>query len=72
VVFYPPAAGIAAWWLTGSQRLPALVLNRSGALITLLEIAALVIIPYLAAVFLATVKKVANEPWHLLMADPWN
>jgi len=72
VVFYPPAAGIAAWWLTGGQHLPALVLNRSGALITLLEIAALVIIPYLAAVFLSTVKQVANEPWHLLMADPWN
>jgi hypothetical protein len=72
VVFYPPTAGIAAWWLTGSQRLPALVLDRSGALIILLEIAALVIVPYLAAVFLATVKQVANEPWHLLMADPWN
>jgi hypothetical protein len=72
VVFYPSAAGIAAWWLTGGQHLPALVLSRSGALITLLEISALVIIPYLAAVFLATVKQVANEPWHLLMADPWN
>ncbi|BBO77280.1 hypothetical protein DSCW_46970 [Desulfosarcina widdelii] len=72
VVFYPPAAGIAAWWLTGGQHLPALVLSRSGALIALLEISALVIIPYLAAVFLATVKQVANEPWHLLMADPWN
>jgi len=72
VVFYPPAAGIAAWWLTGGQHLPAMVLSRSGALITLLEISALVIIPYLAAVFLATVKQVANEPWHLLMADPWN
>jgi hypothetical protein len=72
VVFYPPAAGIVAWWLTGGQRLPALVLDRSGALLTLLEIAALVIIPYLAAVFLATVKQVVNDPWHLLMADPWN
>jgi hypothetical protein len=41
-------------------------------LLTLLEIAALVIIPYLAAVFLATVKQVVNDPWHLLMADPWN
>lgn len=72
VVFYPPTAGIAALWVTGSRHLPSLVLSRPGAVVTMLEIAALVGLPYLAAVFLTTLKGAANDPWHLLQADPWN
>ena len=72
VVFYPPAAGIAALWVTGGRHLPALVLIRPGTVLIMLEIAALVGLPYLAAVFLTTLKGAANDPWHLLQADPWN
>ena len=71
VVFYPPAAGIAALWVTGGRHLPALVLSRPGTVLIMLEIAALVGLPYLAAVFLTTLKGAANDPWHLLQADPW-
>ena len=71
-VFYPPAAGITAFWITGGQDLPALTLAGSGAILTMLEITAMVGLPYLAAVFLATLQGAANDPQHLLQADPWN
>jgi hypothetical protein len=71
-VFYPPAAGITALWVTGGQRLPMLPLNRSGVIVTMLEVAAMVGLPYLAAVFLACLRSVAGAPWTRLQADPWN
>ena len=71
-VFYPPAAGITAFWVTGGQHLPMLVLNSSGVIVTMLEIAAMVGLPYLAAVFLACLRSVSGDPWTLLQADPWN
>ena len=71
-VFYPPAAGITAFWITGGQRLPMLVLNGSGVIVTMLEIATMVGLPYLAAVFLACLRSVAGDPGTLLQADPWN
>ena len=64
-VFYPPAAGVTAFWMTGGERLPMVILNRDGVVITMLEIAAMIGLPYLAAVFLTCVRTVANDPWDL-------
>jgi hypothetical protein len=71
-VFYPPAAGITAFWITGGQRLPALALNSSGAALVMLEIVALVGLPCLATVFLTSLKSVANLSRAVLQADLWN
>ena len=71
-VFYPPAAGVTAFWITGGQHLAALTLVRSGAAVIMLEIAALVGLPFLAAVFLTSVRAAAGSPWTMLQADPWN
>ncbi len=71
-VFYPPAAGVTAFWITGGQHLAALTLGSSGAAVIMLEIAALVGLPFLAAVFLTSVRTAARSPWTMLQADPWN
>lgn len=71
-VFYPPAAGITAFWVTGGQHLPALTLVSSGAAMVMIEIAAMVGLPFLAAVFLTTLRAADGSPWTLLQADPWN
>ncbi|MBR9985086.1 MAG: hypothetical protein KFF68_04180 [Desulfosarcina sp.] len=71
-VFYPPAAGVTAFWITGGQHLAELTLVRSGASVIMLEIAALVGLPFLAAVFLTSVRTAARSPWTMLQADPWN
>lgn len=71
-VFYPPTAGVIAFWITGGQHLAALTLTRGGAAIIMLEIAALVGLPFLAAVFLTSVRTAARAPWTMLQADPWN
>ena len=71
-VFYPPAAGITAFWITGGQHLPALTLQGTGAIAVMLEIAAMVGLPYLAAVFLTSLRAAAGNPWSMLQADPWN
>lgn len=71
-VFYPPAAGIIAFWITGGQLIPRLTLINSGAILTMLEIAALVGLPYLAAVFLTTLRRMGNASQHLLQVEPWN
>jgi hypothetical protein len=71
-VFVPPVAGITAFWITGGQHLPALTLNGSGAILTMVEIAALAGLPYLATVFLTTLQGAANAPLHLLQVDPWS
>jgi ABC-type lipoprotein release transport system permease subunit len=72
VVFYPPAAGVTAFWITGGQHLTALTLVSTGATIVMLEIAALVGLPFLAAVFLTSLRAAAGSPWTMLQADPWN
>jgi hypothetical protein len=71
-VFYPPAAGVTAFWITGGQHLPALALVSSGTAVTMLEIAALVGLPFLAAVFLTSVRAATDAPWSMLQAGPWN
>ena len=71
-VFYPPAAGVTAFWITGGQHLPALTLISTGAGIIMLEIAAMVGLPFLAAVFLTSLRGAAGTPWTMLQADPWN
>lgn len=71
-VFYPPAAGVVAFWITGGQHLPALPLAGTGALITMLEIAAMLGLPFLATVFLTSLRGAAGTPWTMLQADPWN
>ncbi len=71
-VFYPPAAGVIAFWITGGQHLATLTLVRSGAAIIMLEIAALVGLPFMATVFLTSVRTAARAPWTMLQADPWN
>ena len=72
VVFYPPVAGVTAFLITGGQRLSNLSLTTGGVLISMLEITAMIGLPYLAAVFLACVRSVSDEPWTLLQADPWS
>ncbi len=71
-VFYPPAAGVTAFWITGGQHLAALTLVSSGAAVILLEIAALVGLPFLGTVFLTSVRAATGTPWAMLQADPWN
>lgn len=71
-VFYPPAAGVTAFWITGGQHLPALTLVSTGAIMIMLEITAMVGLPFLAAVFLTSVRGAAGNPWTMLQADPWN
>ncbi len=71
-VFYPPAAGTTAFLLTGGHPLPSLTLCNGGVLITMLEIAAMIGLPYLAAVFLTCLRSVSHDPWVLLQADSWN
>lgn len=72
VVYYPPAAGLAALWFTGGRHVTDLVLSSSGTLLTMLVIVVLVGLPYLAAVLLTTVKETNHDPWHLLQEEPWN
>jgi hypothetical protein len=71
-VFYPPAAGVTALWITGGQHLAALTLVSSGAAVIMLEIAALVVLPFLATIFLTSLRSAAGSPWNMLQADPWN
>ncbi len=72
VVFYPPAAGMTAFWFTGGQHLPALTLNGTPAGLIMLEIGAMVALPYLATVFFTSLRGAACAPWNLHQADPWN
>lgn len=71
-VFYPPVAGVTAFWVTGGLHLPTLVLDRVGAVPIMLEIAVMVGLPYLAAVFLSTLRGAVDDPWTLFEADPWS
>jgi hypothetical protein len=71
-VFYPPVAGVTAFWITGGQHLPELTLAGSGAIMIMLEITAMVGLPFLAAVFLTSLRGAAGSPWTMLQGDPWN
>ncbi len=71
-VFYPPAAGVTAFWITGGQHLPALTLSDTGAPLVMLEIAAMVGLPFLATVFLTCLRGAAGAPWTMLQAAPWD
>ncbi|BBO91439.1 ABC transporter permease [Desulfosarcina ovata] len=72
MVFWPPLAGVTAMWITGGTHLPALALDGHGAGLILLEMTAMVGLPYLAAVFLTTLRGAANDPGSALQAGPWN
>lgn len=69
-VFYPPAAGVTAFWINGGQQLPALTLDSNAAVLIMLEVAAIVGLPYLAAVFLTSLRGAAGNPVTLLQGDP--
>ena len=71
-VFWPAAAGITARWIAGGQHLPVLTLDGSGVLLIVLEIVTLVGVPYLAAVFLTTLKGATGELPTALQGYPWN
>jgi hypothetical protein len=71
-VFYPPAAAITAYWITGGQVLPALTLNAGGAFLVMIEIVAMVGLPCLATVFLTSLRSAAGAPRTILPVDPWN
>jgi hypothetical protein len=71
-VFYPPAAGVTAFWITGGQHLPALTLAASGVIVTMLQTTAMVALPYLAAVFLTSLRGAVGDPWTMLQVNPWN
>uniref|UniRef100_UPI00155DC9E3 FtsX-like permease family protein n=1 Tax=Desulfosarcina cetonica TaxID=90730 RepID=UPI00155DC9E3 len=72
MVFWPPLAGITARWITGGQMLPMLVLDSHGAGLIVLEIIAMVGLPYLAAVFLTTLRAAAGDPGTDLESTPWH
>jgi hypothetical protein len=69
-VFYPPAAGITAYWITGGRDLPALSLNAGGAIRVMIEIVAMVGLPCLATVFLTSLRRAAGEPPIIPTAAP--
>lgn len=71
-VFCPPASGIIALWITGGPHIPTLILERGGAVLIMFQIAALVGLPYLAAVFLTTLRTADSSRRTLLEAAPWN
>ncbi len=70
-VFHPVLAGVTAFWLAGSQHLPALTLNSTGAAWIMATIAALVGLPYLATVYLATLRDATSDAAPLPAMDPW-
>jgi hypothetical protein len=71
-VFQPTLAGLTALWITGGMHLPALSLDPGGAALVMLEVAAMVGLPYLATVYLTALHRAAGDPWALLQADPWS
>ncbi len=71
-VFQPAVAGVTSLWITGGMHLPTLTLAPGGAVLVMLEVAALVGLPYLATVYLTALHRVAGDPWTMLQADPWN
>ena len=70
-VFHPQAAGLTAFWITGSRHLPVLTLDHQGALLTMLEIAAIVGGPYLATAFIAGVRGVQGAFLTMPGVNPW-
>ena len=71
-VFYPPAAGVTASLVAGCRTLPSLTLEGAGAFVVMVEIASLVGLPYLAAVFLTSLRSVSGNSLSLIQADTWN
>jgi lipoprotein-releasing system permease protein len=71
-VFYPPLAGLSASVIADAQKLPAVILGGGGAALVMVEVAALVGIPYLAAVFLTSLRNAAGEAWNAMQEDSWN
>ncbi|MCJ8502236.1 hypothetical protein [Desulfatitalea alkaliphila] len=71
-VFHPMAAAWTAFLLMGTQQLPALALDGSGAVVMLLQIAAVVGLPFLAAVFLTTLRGVEGAARSTMEAGQWH
>lgn len=72
MVFCPPLAGVTAYWVTGGMSLPALTLDPAGALQVMLEVGAMVALPYLTAVFLTTLLRAGRDPWSMLQENSWH
>ena len=70
-VFLPFAAGLTAHWITGGRHLPVLTLDQQGALLTMLEIAAIVGVPYLATTFIAGVRGAQGAFLTFPRENPW-
>jgi len=69
MVFVPFLTPILALWLPAAATVQRLYLSAQGAGLVLLEIAFLVGLPYLAAVFVVSLRSAAGDPWDLLQAD---
>jgi hypothetical protein len=70
-VFVRPIATSLGVWLVHAPPLQGLYLDGTGAVLLLIEIAALVGLPYLAAMLVLTLKSASGEPWELLQSDAW-
>jgi hypothetical protein len=70
-VFHPALAGVTAFWIGGGQHLPVVTLCSAGAARIMLDITALVGLPYLATVYLTTLRGVAAAAGTLPAMDPW-
>ncbi len=69
MVFIPFLTPILALWLPAAAAVQRLYLSAQGAGLVMLEIAFLVGLPYLAAVFVVSLRSAAGDPWDLLQAD---
>jgi hypothetical protein len=72
LVFWPGAAWPNYLLLFNSPYLPGLYLNASGVAGVILEIAALVVAPFLVAAYWASLKGVGADPADLLAAGQWS
>ncbi len=72
MVFHPPSAALLAHWVTGGQQLPALFLSAKGVPTMLIQVVAMVGLPYLATVFLSSLRLATGDPGPHTQVNPWN
>jgi hypothetical protein len=71
-VFSTRLAGITAYLISGRRKLPALTLDATGALLVMIYVTVLVGLPYLAAVFLTSLRATSGDPQRLIGSDSWS
>lgn len=71
-VFHPTTAAWGAFLIMDTQELPALALDGSGTVVMVLQIAAVVGLPFLAAVFLTTLRGVEGAARSTMEAGRWH